>query len=91
MPSLYFFTISAQLSVRVLATRLFTRADLRTCDSTADLRTCDPNAGKTLREQGEPLTAISSFNSALLTSTQSLFEFLFPISSKVQLAGDKGS
>jgi hypothetical protein len=60
MPSLHLLTTSAQLRLRLLATRLL---------SGTDLRTCDPNAGKTLRERGEPLAAISSFNNSSILAT----------------------
>jgi hypothetical protein len=55
MPSLQFFTISAQLNVRLLATRLSTRADLRACT---------PIPGKALRERGGLLTVPLSFNTS---------------------------
>jgi hypothetical protein len=53
MPSLQFLTISAQLNVRLLATRLSTGADLRTCD---------PNSGKALSERGGLLIKVLSFD-----------------------------
>jgi hypothetical protein len=54
--------ISAQLRTRLSATRLIglvpAVTGLRACDR-------DPNAGKTVRERGEPQTATSSFNTRI--------------------------
>jgi hypothetical protein len=56
--------ISAQLKTRLSTTRLIglvpAVTGLRACDR-------DPNAGKTVRERGEPQTATSSFNTHTAT------------------------
>jgi hypothetical protein len=53
----YFFTVSAQLRVLLLAVGF-----LESVPAGTDKHAFAPSAGKTVRERGEPPTAISTFN-----------------------------